>query len=469
MSVANRSQRPARPLGARGVGRLCLLGTLLGLLCGAVVVGPAIAGRAALQRRSAGRAATTGTVPEVTMYLPKPLSGYPYARLDGTTSFEVDASDAIGVASVQFTLDGRPVGPLLTKANAGAYLYAIRFDTSSLTPGVHLVSALVTDNRGGTATAKPLSIKTGPFAYLPVLNYHGISGPLDTKPTIYDVSEPEAVAQLAYLKSHGYRSVTILQYQRFLQTGTLPAGMKRAVLITVDDGLTDEEAWDPLLKRFGFKAVLYVVTGFADNKTPGADHPAGNLSWAQIRALAADGRWEIGFHAGEYGHGDYRVQTNVIALPGGRVESFSPSCFYFYTCLGRITTTSPSGAKTTVAETPTRFEARVRNEMRAGIAELEAQVPTASAIAWVCPWNACGQWDTDYNDPSGTAQAWLPRFVASLFPIIFMETNPIRYGIAKGDDGSLSGEHREYRFQVQTNTTLTEFAAALTGQAFANN
>jgi len=417
------------------------------------------------------------TPPTAIMYLPTSLPGYTYARDNGPTTFQVHASDANGVASVRFTVDGSPVGPLLTKPDtAGTYLYSLTFDTSTLAAGMHSVSATVTDSAGNTTSAVPLSIKTGPIVYVPVLNYHGIEGPLDSEPDIYDETSAEAGAELAYLKANGYQSITIGQYETWLKTNTLPAGISKPVLITVDDGLTDEQAWDPLLQQYGYTAVLYVVTGFADNTTPGSDDPAGNMSWAQIKALAANGRWQIAFHAGEYGHGDYSEAENTIKLSSTQTESFSPTCFTYYNCLGTITTTTTSGSgktkkttTTTVPETPAQFESQVQAEVTQGRAELLQQVPTADTTSWACPWNACGQWTNFYNDASGTVQSWMPGYFASLFSIVWMQTDPITYGLASGTVGPLNGDNRHYRFEVHTDTTIAQFAAALTDPAFANN
>ena len=181
-----------------------------------------------------------------------------------------------------------------------------------LAPGLHSVSATVSDAAGNVTNAPPLSIKTGPLTYVPVLNYHGITGPLDPAPDVYDESPAQADAELAYLKANGYQSITVEQYQAWLQTGALPAGVTKPVLITVDDGLTDELAWDPLLQKYGFKAVLYVVTGFADNTTPGDNDPIAHMSWTQIQTLSRNGRWQIAFHAGLDGHADF---SDAISIP----------------------------------------------------------------------------------------------------------------------------------------------------------
>jgi hypothetical protein len=57
--------------------------------------------------------------------------------------------------------------------------------------------------------------------------------------------------------------------------------------------------------------------------------------------------------------------------------------------------------------------------------------------------------------------------MASTFPIVFTETNPVTYANASGTVGSLTGFNRRYRFEVHTDTTIGQFTAALTDPAFA--
>jgi hypothetical protein len=390
------------------------------------------------------------------------------ARSNGPTPFQVHASDGYGVKSVQFTVDGRPVGPLLTAADAGQlYLYTITFDTSTLTAGSHSVSAAVTDNAGNLANAPAVTITTGLIQYLPAINYHEIAPPAGY--SIYDETPAEADAQLAYLKANGYTAVTVEQYQQWL--GGANIGIAKPVLITVDDSLKSEQAWDPLLQKYGFKAVMYTITGFLDQLTPGDSDP-NNMTWADVQALASNGRWQIAFHAGQYGHGDSYADTPpaTVRLGAGVTESLSSSCPYFYSCLGTITTTTGTGKNkktTTATETPAQAKARITNEVNAGIAELRSKVPSASMLSWALPFNDAGQWTNLYNDPSGTLQAWLPGFMASKFALIFTQTNPVTYGQAIGTVGALSGFNRHYRLEVHTSTTIQQFAASLSDPAFA--
>jgi hypothetical protein len=50
---------------------------------------------------------------------------------------------------------------------------------------------------------------------------------------------------------------------------------------------------------------------------------------------------------------------------------------------------------------------------------------------------------------------------------VFTQTNPVTYGQASGTVGSLSGFNRRYRLEVHTDTTIGQFATALTDPAFA--
>jgi hypothetical protein len=380
------------------------------------------------------------------------------ARVTGTITLQVHASDTNGVKSVQLTIDGKPVGAVLTAPDAGqVYLYSTTFDTSLVAPGAHTVSATVTDYAGNVATAAPVSITTGTIAYLPVLNYHEIA-PIDGY-SIYDQTPAEADSQLAYLKQNGYQSVTLEQYQAWLAGQNI--GIAKPVLITVDDGLGTELAWDALLQKYGFKAVMFVITGHADQKTPGSDDDPNNLTWSQIQSLAANGRWQIAFHAGQYGHGD---SYDSGASAGG--ITYTASCPYFYTCLGQ-TTTGIGRTRRTTPESFSTYKTMVTQEVNAGIAELKQWVPSASFVAWAAPFNDAGQWTNLYNDSSGQAQAWFPGFMASKFPIVFTQTNPVQYAQASGTVGSLTAFNRHYRFEVHTDTTLQQFAAALADPAFA--
>jgi hypothetical protein len=65
------------------------------------------------------------------------------------------ASDNVGVAGVQFTLDGAPLGAEDTTAP-----YVVRWDISTSAPGSHTLAAVARDAAGNRTTAASLAITT---------------------------------------------------------------------------------------------------------------------------------------------------------------------------------------------------------------------------------------------------------------------------------------------------------------------
>lgn len=90
-----------------------------------------------------------------------------------------------------------------------------------------------------------------------VLNYHKI----DNKHHSLSVRPADFEAQLKYLSDHGYHSISPDELCEGLAgKGALP---EKPVLITFDDGYKDNYANAfPLLKKYGFKATIFVVTSF---------------------------------------------------------------------------------------------------------------------------------------------------------------------------------------------------------------
>nr|WP_100292719.1 polysaccharide deacetylase family protein [Aeromonas cavernicola]PJG60296.1 polysaccharide deacetylase [Aeromonas cavernicola] len=77
---------------------------------------------------------------------------------------------------------------------------------------------------------------------------------------------------------------------------------KKYLMITADDGYQDNlTRMLPLLEKYGYKAVVYVVTGEQYNRwdvehPSNPDAPVALMNGAQIKALAATGHVEIGGH-----------------------------------------------------------------------------------------------------------------------------------------------------------------------------
>jgi hypothetical protein len=91
------------------------------------------------------------TIPP-TVSLTAPTAG---ATLTGTASLSATASDNVGVAGVQFKVDGTNVGAEDTTSP-----YSLSWDSSLVSNGTHSITAIARDGAGNTTTSTAISITT---------------------------------------------------------------------------------------------------------------------------------------------------------------------------------------------------------------------------------------------------------------------------------------------------------------------
>ncbi len=167
-------------------------------------------------------------------------------------------------------------------------------------------------------------------AIVPVLMYHHVSIPptgADYLRKDLSVSPDDFEAQLRYLIENGYAPITLSGLIMHLQTGQpLPSN---PVILTFDDGFKDQytNAY-PLLKKYGFVATFFIITGFADEGRDGC------MSWADVELLHADGM-EIGSHS--YTHPnlagrsfDYVVWQTLGSKEAIEARTHQPVRFFSY-------------------------------------------------------------------------------------------------------------------------------------------
>ena len=92
---------------------------------------------------------STDTTPP-TVSLSAPAGG---ATVSGTVTVSATASDTVGVAGVQFKVDGAPLG-----AEDIGSPYAISWNTTQATNGSHSLTAVARDAAGNTATAATVTV-----------------------------------------------------------------------------------------------------------------------------------------------------------------------------------------------------------------------------------------------------------------------------------------------------------------------
>ncbi len=154
-------------------------------------------------------------------------------------------------------------------------------NNAQIAAGTELVIPIRPMNPGGMLYA-------GGYQTIPVLCYHKItpkrsSGKLS-------VSEDAFDRQMAYLKSEGYNTLTMKQFLDFIEFRCKPP--RKSVLITIDDGWkTTRTIAYPILKKYGFNAVLFVYTDLIKSKQNSL-----TLSWEDIRFLKKTGLFEIESH-----------------------------------------------------------------------------------------------------------------------------------------------------------------------------
>jgi peptidoglycan/xylan/chitin deacetylase (PgdA/CDA1 family) len=139
-----------------------------------------------------------------------------------------------------------------------------------------------------TPTSRPLTLaerqlKYGPCATIPTLLYHHVQEANTAKAnhqTTLTVTPDFFRRHLQYLKDHNYQPITPKQLLAFFNSKTpLPP---KPVLLTFDDGYEDLYTTAfPVLKKYHYPAVVFVITGLVDNP--------GYLSWNQIEEMAAAG------------------------------------------------------------------------------------------------------------------------------------------------------------------------------------
>lgn len=130
---------------------------------------------------------------------------------------------------------------------------------------------------------------------LPILTYHS----LDTSGSLISVSPSAFAAQMSALAALGLRGIALRDAVAFREAHrTWP---RDAFVLTFDDGYANffDDAL-PVLRRHGFSATVFVVSGHIGGANDWAPPPPGlgpraMLSTTQVRELAAAGV-EIGAH-----------------------------------------------------------------------------------------------------------------------------------------------------------------------------
>jgi peptidoglycan/xylan/chitin deacetylase (PgdA/CDA1 family) len=223
---------------------------------------------------------------------------------------------------------------------------------------------------------------------VPVLTYHGIDPSVDSK---YTITPDAFAAQMAMLKNAGFHPITAQQYAQF-PGGSAKDLPSRPILITFDDGQLDSYRYaDPILRQYGFRATMFVITDPVDKKNPYY------LRWDELRTMRDSGRWDLQLHAGAMhtmvqidGKGTQGAAYANRLWKDGRLESFAA------------------------------YQRRVTNDLEVGVKRLKAELGPMRVDLFAYPFSADGSWQT--NDPR--IPAFLDRALHARFGEVFLDGHP---------------------------------------------
>jgi len=151
---------------------------------------------------------------------------------------------------------------------------------------------------GGTPISWSMKVETD---HLPILMYHRVAATGSATTARYRITPEAFEAQLRYLRDAGYYSIRLEEWQQAVKYKKPLPG--RAILLTFDDAYQDflTEAF-PLLQRYGFSALVFVVTEETGkfnrwDQVDGETLPL--LSWDEILYLQSQGI-EFGSHTANH-------------------------------------------------------------------------------------------------------------------------------------------------------------------------
>ena len=124
----------------------------------------------------------------------------------GTVTVTADASDNVGVAGVQFKLDGANLGAEVTSAP-----YAISWNTTTAPIGAHTLTALARDAAGNVATSAGVDVTVANDVTASVISGLTVSSITSSGATILWTTNEPSDTQVEYGVTTAYGSVTPLK------------------------------------------------------------------------------------------------------------------------------------------------------------------------------------------------------------------------------------------------------------------
>ncbi|HXI41409.1 MAG TPA: Ig-like domain-containing protein, partial [Bryobacteraceae bacterium] len=129
------------------------------------------------------------------------------ATVGGVVTVSANATDNVGVASVQFTLDGANLGNPVSGSGPS---YSLSWDTTTVVNGSHALAAVASDAAGNMATASSVTVTVSNASTAPVITSVAANSISSTGATITWTTNEAANSQVAYGLTSSYGSTSAL-------------------------------------------------------------------------------------------------------------------------------------------------------------------------------------------------------------------------------------------------------------------
>ena len=142
-----------------------------------------------------------GAPPPPSVTITAPANG---ATVSGTATVSANATSPVGMAAVQFLLDGGNLGSAVTGAGPS---YSTSWDTTKTANGLHSISAVATDSSGLMTTSGSISVTVNNVSSPPVISGVGAGAITPTGATISWTTNTPSNSQVSYGTTTAYGSV----------------------------------------------------------------------------------------------------------------------------------------------------------------------------------------------------------------------------------------------------------------------
>jgi fibronectin type 3 domain-containing protein len=306
------------------------------------------------------------------------------ATVSGTVNVSATASDNVGVTSLQFELDGKPLGPVDTGTSITSDSYS--WNTTTVQNGNHTLTAIASDAAGNTTTATTISVTVSNKDTTPPSTPTGLKASAPTSAAV-NLSWSASTDNVGVTEYKIYRNGALSALATVNATpGAAPSYTDSAVSASTQYSYT-VTALDAAGNQSAQSAAATVTTPAATDHTP-PSVPT-NLHSTATTTSSISLAWNASTdNTGGSGVAGYHVYRGgqLIASPTGTSyvdTGLTSSTAYTYSVSAYDNAANGSAASTPITVTT---QASTDNQPPSTPTGLKASAPTSAAVN--LSWNA---------------------------------------------------------------------------------